>query len=82
MTPTNIRAFLSRPWEELEALKARHWREALEADPLVTYRASEALWERLHEQGQVDDPEARRADLEMHLRLRALFDRTAGVQAR
>lgn len=82
VTRANVRAFLARPWEQLGALKARHWREALEADPLATYRASEALWEVLSQQGHTTDPRARAADLEAHLRLRALLDRTAHVKAR
>jgi hypothetical protein len=63
----NVRAFLARPWARLAELKEQHWREALEADPLATFRASEALWERLFEAG---------------LRLRALLDRTGNVKAR
>lgn len=78
----SVRAFLGRPWAELEALKADHWREALDVDALATYRASEALWERLYEQGMTSNPASRAADLETHVRLRALLDRTAHVKAR
>lgn len=82
MTRANIEAFLARPWAELEAMKARHWREALRADPLATFRASEALWEVLHREGHTTNREERDADLEAHLRLRAILDRAAHVEAR
>lgn len=77
----NVRAFLARPWKRLAELKEQHWREALETDPLATFRASEALWERLFEAGHVTNEGERRADLEAHLRLRALLDRTGHVKA-
>jgi hypothetical protein len=80
ITKANLNRFLSRPWDELAALKARHWSEALEADPLATFRASEELWELLREQGHTIDPSERAADLEAHLHLRALLDRTRHVK--
>jgi hypothetical protein len=82
LTSANVRAFLARPWEELAALKESHWRDALLVDPLATFRASEALWELLHEQGHTVDEAERRADFEAHRRLRALLDRTANVSPR
>ena len=82
LTAENVRAFLARPWEELTTLKEKHWREALLADPLATFRASEALWEMLHEEGYTTNEVDRRADFESHLRLRALLDRTANVWPR
>lgn len=82
LTSTNVRAFLARPWEELATLKEEHWRAALLADPLATFRASEALWELLHEQGHTTNEAERRADFDAHLRLRGLLDRTANVRPR
>lgn len=82
LTAANVRAFLGRPWHELAALKERHWRDALAVDPLATFRASEALWEVLHELGHTTNAEERGADFEAHLRLRALLDRTANVEPR
>jgi hypothetical protein len=82
ITPENVRAFLQRPWAELAELKERHWREALQADPLATFKASASLWEVLRATGHTVDPQERQADLEAHLRLRALLDRTANVRAR
>jgi hypothetical protein len=77
----NVTAFLSRPWKKLAELKEQHWRGALDADPLATFRASEALWERLFETGHVTNEEERKADFEAHRRLRALLDRTRHVKA-
>jgi len=82
LTSSNVRAFLGRPWDQLARSKERHWREAHLADPLATFRASEALWEVLHETGHTTNERERQADLEAHLRLRALLDRTANVRPR
>lgn len=84
ITKANLTRFLSRPWGELAALKQRHWSEALEADPLATFRASEDLWELLRESGHTTDASERAADFDAHVRLRALLDRTrhVNVQAR
>jgi hypothetical protein len=82
LTKENVRAFLGRPWAELAERKERHWREALLADPLATFNASAALWEVLRDSGHTVDPSERQADLDAHLRLRALLDRTARVRAR
>jgi hypothetical protein len=82
LTLENVQAFLARPWGELAALKEDHWRTALLTDPLATFRASEALWELLHEQGHTTNEAERRADFDAHLRLRALLDRTANVRPR
>ena len=78
----NVRAFLGRPWGELARLKEQHWRDALLSDPLATFRASEALWQVLHDHGHTTNAAERRADLEAHLRLRALLDRTTHVRVR
>jgi hypothetical protein len=80
ITKANLQRFLSRPWDELEALKQRHWSEALEADPLATFHASEELWELLREGGHTNNPSERAVDLDAHLRLRALLDRTRHVK--
>ena len=77
-----MQAFLGRPWKELAELKDRHWREALAADPLATFRASEGLWEFLRAAGHTENETERDADLKAHLRLRELLDRTAHVNAR
>jgi hypothetical protein len=77
ITKANLNRFLSRPWDELAALKQRHWSEALEADPLATFHASEEL---LRESGHTTNPSERAADLDAHLRLRALLDRTSHVK--
>ncbi len=77
-----MRAFLARPWDELTSRKEDHWREALLADPLATFRASEALWELLEETGHTKNEGERSADFEAHLRLRASLDRAARVLAR
>jgi hypothetical protein len=77
LTRANVKAFLSRPWDELADLKLRHWREAHAKDPLATFRASESLWQVLRETGHTVDAVERQADLDAHLRLRALLDRTA-----
>lgn len=82
LTPTNVRAFLGRPWDALAKSKERHWREANLADPLATFHASESLWEILHEAGHTTNESERSADLDAHLRLRALLDRTAHVRPR
>jgi hypothetical protein len=82
LTRANVRAFLDRPWGEVATLKEDHWRAALLADPLATFRASEALWEALHQEGHTTNEVERRADFEAHLRLRALLDRTAHVWPR
>lgn len=78
----NVTAFLSRPWKRLATLKEEHWRGALAEDPLSTFHASEALWERMREMGHVTDVNERQADFEAHLRLRALLDRARHVKAR
>ena len=80
ITKANLTRFLSRPWDELAELKQRHWSEALEADPLATFYASEELWELLRERGRTTNPSERAADLNAHLRLRALLDRTRHVK--
>ena len=80
ITKANLNRFLSRPWDELAALKQRHWSEALEADPLATFHASEELWELLRESGYTTSPTERAADLDAHLRFRALLDRTRHVK--
>jgi hypothetical protein len=80
ITKANLQAFLSRPWDELAALKEQHWREAQEADLLATFHASEALSEHVRENGAGPDPKERAADFDAHLRLRALLDRTRDVK--
>jgi hypothetical protein len=80
ITKANLSRFLSRPWDELAALKERHWSEALEADPLATFHASEELWELLRETGHTTSASERDEDLQAHLRLRALLDRTRDVK--
>ena len=80
ITKANLTRFLSRPWDELAALKQRHWSEALEADPLATFRASEELWELLRESGHTTNSSERAADFDAHIRLRALLDRTRNVK--
>jgi hypothetical protein len=80
ITKANLHRFLSRPWDELEALKQRHWSEALEADPLATFHASEELWELLREGGHTTNPSERAVDLDAHPRLRGLLDRTRHVK--
>ena len=82
LTAANVRAFLARPWDALTSLKEDHWRKALLADPLATFRASEALWELLEETGHTRNEEERNADFEAHLRLRASLDRAASVRSR
>jgi hypothetical protein len=82
LTAENVRAFLGRPWAELAELKERHWREALEADPLATFKASAALWKLLRDTGHTENPTERQADFDAHRRLRELLDRTANVRAR
>ena len=82
VTKENARAFLDRPWAELAELKERHWREALESDPLATFRISAELWAYLHRMGRTTNDAERQADFDAHRRLRALLDRTAHVRNR
>jgi hypothetical protein len=82
LNAANVRAYLGRPWDELTRAKEHHWREALRADPLATFHASEALWQLLRETGHTTNESERQEDYEAHLRLRALLDRTSNVRAR
>jgi hypothetical protein len=82
LTSENVRAYLGRPWGTLAQLKEAHWEQAYRTDPLSAFRASMDLWELLHQAGRIEDPAEREADLEAHLALRALLDRTAHVRPR
>jgi hypothetical protein len=82
ISTADAKAFMARPWSELVELERRHWKDALAADPLATFRASEALWELLRDEGHTTNAVERDADLQAHVRLRALLDRAAHVRAR
>lgn len=83
ITPDNARAFLSRPWAELEDLKRERWSRALRRDPTIAARASEELADFMRGVGDaLQAPEARRADFESHVRLRALLERAGAYLGR
>lgn len=64
ITPDNARAFLARPWAELEDLKRERWSRALRRDPTIAARASEELADFLRGVSDALQAEARRADFE------------------
>jgi hypothetical protein len=76
LDPTDVRAFLNRPWGLLARETERHRAEMHRRDPEWTARTAAALRDEVS-RANSDWPTSddRAADLEHHLELRALFDR-------
>ena len=81
MKREDLRAYAQRAWHAAETLKQEHWaREVAEPGPLVTFEASQALWEHMRAlRPDWPTPEERRADLAHHVALKQLIDRAAGA---
>ena len=78
-----VRAYVSRPWAEMEDAKKEHWAQVWrEQGPSATVRAGWALWE--HARRMLPDwpsTEERAADFAHHVELRAKLDRVGRALA-
>ena len=81
MKREDLRAYAQRAWHSAETLKQEHWaREVAERGPLVTFEASQVLWEHMRIlRPDWPAPEERREDLAHHVALKRLIDRAAGA---
>jgi hypothetical protein len=81
MEREDLRAYAQRAWHVAEALKQEHWvREVAERGSLVTFEASQALWEHMRSlRPDWPSPEERHEDLAHHITLKQLIDRAAGA---
>jgi hypothetical protein len=83
VTRAELEEYLGRPWSELEDSRRRFWAERYAAEgPAATLAASRVLWQRMKAvRPEWPDEAERAADFEHHVRLKALLDRTADVDA-
>jgi len=81
MERENLRAYVDRAWDVAERMKQEHWaREVAARGPLVTFDASQALWQHVRSlRPDWPSPDERREDLAHHLTLKRLIDRAAGA---
>ena len=80
MDDADVRAYAGRAWPAAAALKQAHWARELAADPLATFRASQALWAHMRQVNPDWPGEAeRREDLAHHVELKRAIDRAARV---
>lgn len=71
----SIRAYASRPWAEVERLKLRYWAETDMTPAELLRHADELRRYTLSVRSDWPDEAARRADLEVHIRMaRQLFE--------
>jgi hypothetical protein len=84
MDARDLRSFVERPWDVLEASKRAHWgREFRERGPSATVEAAHVLW--LHMRALDPDwpsREQRETDLAHHIALKRDLARAASALAR
>jgi hypothetical protein len=79
MDPAALRSYVARDWNAIAAAKRAYWadRYRREGAP-ATMAASQALLREMREvRPDFPTPRDRRADLDAHVRLQALFERAA-----
>ena len=84
LDPESARAYLQRGWGEAKALDRAHWAsERRDRGSAATLEIASSLFEHMRRvRPEWPTPEEARVDLEHHVRLKALLDRTARVVGR
>ena len=78
MDAAEIRAYMRRDWDAVASMKSDYWAERFRQDRLATWRASQAMLLHASRVGSsLATTGDRDADLDVHLRLRSILDRSA-----